>query len=254
MEIQTTAQEIKQALEKATGALPFSAEVQQTWSHKFDKAENALHFQAELQSLCYQLFSDGGMTAMEPYAAPLQVDILYSLGGGTSSFALDSTVVKISKNSFLQTETSVIPVAFPVQFLLTYTVGAETQTVVSAAVTNLCYNYFSGGSSGMEIAVKLGELEEHFPLGGFENAVQIENTVAGHFLLEKREHADSDSVIAVACDAALTGSSPELASVVVLGCAIEEFIRRYRLLSEVDDESLADIDTMTLDNLDYVVL
>lgn len=254
LEIQTTAQEIKQALEKATGALPFSAEVQQTWSHKFDKAENALHFQAELQSLCYQLFSDGGMTAMEPYAAPLQVDILYSLGGGTSSFALDSTVVKISKNSFLQTETSVIPVAFPVQFLLTYTVGAETQTVVSAAVTNLCYNYFSGGSSGMEIAVKLGELEEHFPLGGFENAVQIENTVAGHFLLEKREHADSDSVIAVACDAALTGSSPELASVVVLGCAIEEFIRRYRLLSEVDDESLADIDTMTLDNLDYVVL
>lgn len=80
LEIQTTAQEIKQALEKATGALPFSAEVQQTWSHKFDKAENALHFQAELQSLCYQLFSDGGMTAMEPYAAPLQVEILYSLG------------------------------------------------------------------------------------------------------------------------------------------------------------------------------
>lgn len=103
LEIQTTAQEIKQTLEKATGALPFSAEVQQTWSHKFDKAENALHFQAELQSLCYQLFSDGGMTAMEPYAAPLQVEILYSLGGGASSFALDSTVVEISKNSFLQT-------------------------------------------------------------------------------------------------------------------------------------------------------
>lgn len=106
----------------------------------------------------------------------------------------------------------------------------------------------------MEITAKLGELEEHFPLGGFENAVQIENTAAGHFLLEKREHADSDSVIAAACDAALIGSSPELASVMVLGCAIEEFIRRYRLLSEVDDESLADIDTMTLDNLDYVVL
>ena len=254
LEIQTTAQEIKQALEKATGTLPFSAEVQQTWSHKFDKAENALHFQAELQSLCYQLFSDGGMTAIEPYAAPLQVEILYSLGGGASSCALDSTVVEIAKNSFLQTETSVIPVAFPVQFLLTYAVGAETQTVVSAAVTNLCYNYFSGGSSGMEITAKLGELEEHFPLGGFENAVQIENTAAGHFLLEKREHADSDSVIAAACDAALIGSSPELASVMVLGCAIEEFIRRYRLLSEVDDESLADIDTMTLDNLDYVVL
>lgn len=253
LEIQTTAQEIKQAFEKATGALPFSAEVQQTWSHKFDKAENALHFQAELQSLCYQLFSDGG-TAMEPYAAPLQVEILYSLGGGASSFALDSTVVEIAKNSFLQTETSVIPVAFPVQFLLTYAVVAETQTVVSAAVTNLCYNYFSGGSSGMEITAKLGELEEHFPLGDFENAVQIENTAAGHFLLEKREHADSDSVIAVACDAALTGSSPELASVVVLGCAIEELIRRYRLLSEVDDRSLADIDTMTLDDLDYVIL
>ena len=40
----------------------------------------------------------------------------------------------------------------------------------------------------------------------------------------------------------------------VLGCAIEELIRRYRLLSEVDERSLADIDTMTLDNLDYVVL
>ena len=245
LEIQTTAQEIKQALEKATGALPFSAEVQQTWSHKFDKAENALHFQAELQSLCYQLFSDGGMTAMEPYAAPLQVEILYSLGGGASSFALDSTVVEISKNSFLQAETSVVPVAFPVQFLLTYAVGAETQTVVSAAVSNLCYNYFSGGSSGMEITAKLGELED---------AVQMENTAAGHFLLEKREHADSDSVIAAACDAALTGSSPELASVVVLGCAIEELIRRYRLLSEVDDRSLADIDTMALDDLDYVIL
>lgn len=254
LEIQTTAQEIKQTLEKSNRRLPFSAEVQQTWSHKFDKAENALHFQAELQSLCYQLFSDGGMTAMEPYAAPLQVEILYSLGVGASSFALDSTVVEISKNSFLQTETSVIPVAFPVQFLLTYAVGAETQTVVSAAVTNLCYNYFSGGSSGMEITAKLGELEEHFPLGGFENAVQIENTAAGHFLLEKREHADSDSVITVACDAALTGSSPELVSVVVLSCAIEEFIRRYRLLSEVDDRSLADIDTMTFDDLDYVIL
>ena len=39
----------------------------------------------------------------------------------------------------------------------------------------------------MEITAKLGELEEHFPLGGFENAVQIENTAAGHFC-SKREN------------------------------------------------------------------
>lgn len=254
LELHASARELKTAFEQVNAPVPISAEIEKLNSYKYGSFGNSLQIQSYLQSLCYQLFCGGGATTMVPHVEPLDTEIHYSLGGGATSLVIDSAPVETAKNSFLQTETSVIPVAFPVQFLLTYAVGAETQTVVSAAVTNLCYNYFSGGSSGMEITAKLGELEEHFPLGGFENAVQIENTAAGHFLLEKREHADSDSVIAAACDAALTGSSPELASVVVLGCAIEEFIRRYRLLSEVDDRSLADIDTMTLDNLDYVVL
>lgn len=254
LEIQTTAQEIKQALEKATGALPFSAEVQQTWSHKFDKAENALHFQAELQSLCYQLFSDGGMTAMEPYAAPLQVEILYSLGGGASSFALDSTVVEIAKNSFLQAENAVESVVFPVSFLVTYALDFDVSAVVSASVANLCYHYFSEGRSGMEITATLGDIEERYSLGGFDDDFHMKNTVAGHFLLKKKERAASDSIVAAVCDAALNGSASIMTSIMVLGCTLEEIIRRYRLLHEVDDELLTDIDAATLDDLDYVTL
>ena len=68
------------------------------------------------------------------------------------------------------------------------------------------------------------------------------------------EFARLVNIVSAVCDAALNGSASIMTSIMVLGCTLEEIIRRYRLLHEVDDELLTDIDAATLDDLDYVTL
>lgn len=254
LELRSAAETSKQSFEQTVSEMPIWAGIEEVRGQKFESFAETLHLDAKLQSLCYQLFSDGGKAAMEPHAEPLDIQLLYSLGGGDASLALNVSVSETEKTAFIQPKVSAEPVVFPIQFLITYAVGTETSTDISAAVSNLCYHYFTGVNSAAEITAAIGELEEHFPLGGFDNTVQLNSAVGGHFLLEKRERADYGSVVSAECETFLNGSSPELTAAVVLGCAIKELVRRYRLLSDIDSDMLNNFDSMTLDALDYVIL
>ena len=254
LELRASARELKTAFEQVNAPIPISAEIAKLNSYKCGSFSNSLQIQSYLQSLCYQLFCGGGATTMVPHVEPLDTEIHYSLGGGATSLVIDSTPVETAKNSFLQPATSVVLAALPVEFLVTYTVGLDAKTAIAATVSNLCYNRLISGSAAMEITASLGELEEHFSLGNFDAGLQIDSRAAKHFLLEKKNQVDSDSILTAACEAALNGASPEIASVITLGCTLQELLLRHRLLEDMDSDALAAFDEITLEDLRYVVI
>ena len=149
---------------------------------------------------------------------------------------------------------STVPCVLLGTFPLATVLSVPARTAIAATVSNLCYNRLISGSAAMEITASLGELEEHFSLGNFDAGLQIDSRAAKHFLLEKKNQADSDSILAAACEAALNGASPEIASVITLGCTLQELLLRHRLLEDMDSDALAAFDEITLEDLRYVVI
>lgn len=116
----------------------------------------------------------------------------------------------------------------------------------------LLYRYTTGMEAAFAIAASIGETEFHYSVGDGSNAIGIE-TSEPETIAEKKLQignaiemfyelvVETISLFAVSNDAEIL-------------MTLNAGMKRYRLLSDLDDKTLAEIDDMTLEELDFVVL
>lgn len=123
---------------------------------------------------------------------------------------------------------------------------------ISHANPELLYRYTIGIESAFAIAASLGETEFHYSLGSGSSEIGIEidelDTLA-------KKHLQVSNAIGVFCEFVIkTISLFAVSNEVEIVASLDAGMKRYRLLSEIDDMILSEIDDTNLGELDFVVL
>lgn len=130
--------------------------------------------------------------------------------------------------------------------------SVDAQMGIGAELDGPFYRYSTGAESGLAISVTVGDIELHYSLGdgasGIGIGVDSPDTAA-----KKSEIIVSDMGIGVDADMTKTGGVSIQSG---MGIEVEaEFeLRRMRRLYEMDDQTLANYDSMTMSDVDYILL
>ena len=123
---------------------------------------------------------------------------------------------------------------------------------ISQANPELLYRYTIGMESAFAIAASLGETEFHYSLGSGSSKIRIKiddlNTLA-------KKHLQVSNAIGAFCEFVIkTISLFAVSNEIEIVASLHAGMKRYRLLSEIDDMILSEIDDINLGELDFVVL
>lgn len=129
----------------------------------------------------------------------------------------------------------------------------DAPIVVSAELANLCYSIYDTAETAIGIAQYVLGTELHHSFGFGNSALHIGAAVSGtnaqKFLaIESYAH-----ILANAVDFAVKYITVD-ASAAVIDVGASSIVKRHRLLSEIDSDTLADLDGSTLEELDFVIL
>lgn len=123
---------------------------------------------------------------------------------------------------------------------------------ISQTKPDLLYRYAIGMESAFAIAASLGETEFHYSLGNGSSKFGIE--VLGPKILAEKRMRINDAVAMFCKLVAETISLFSASDEVEIVTSLNAGMKRYRLLSELDDMSLTEMDDINLGELDFVVL
>ena len=128
----------------------------------------------------------------------------------------------------------------------------ESAMEIGLANPELYYRYTMGMEAAFAIAASISETEFHYSLGDGSSAMNI-TTSKPKTAAEKRLQINNivemfSSLVVETISMFAVSNSTEILSVLNAG------MKRYRLLSELDDKTLTEIDNITLKDLDFVVL
>lgn len=185
---------------------------------------------------------------------PLEAELRYSLGSATNLLELSVPAVDTIKQTFLQPEVPVEITNLPLEFLLTYHVGAESALEFNSEVLGLFYNIFAEAETEMTVDASLLDIKERISLGSGQNDVELRSDITEAPLLKKREQVGGQIVIEVSEQFGKICNIQTLINPIVFGATAQAIIRRYRLLQEMDDLDVAAFDDMMLDDVDYVII
>ena len=187
-------------------------------------------------------------------AKPLITQLSSSAGGGNFPLLVSSSIVGIDKKSVLRISPWTVVNASIAQInQLDYLVTGVPSAIVSS-IKNLCYQVPFEASSNVEITVIVLGAEVRHSLGSWYNGANIDGKVVDTLAYK---------FIAVPTITGMTQEAtgipkkviyPESRSIAIEAASLNVDMKRYRLLLEVDDSTLGDIDNMTLEELDFVWL
>lgn len=130
--------------------------------------------------------------------------------------------------------------------------SGNSQICIDQSSPELLYRYTTGLEAAFQIVASLGETEFHYSLGDGSSAIGIEVSHP-ETLLEKK--LEINNAIEIFHDLVVeTISLFAVSNDIEIQTTLNAGMKRYRLLSEMDNSALSELDDMTLDELDYVVL
>lgn len=185
---------------------------------------------------------------------PLETELRYSLGSATNLLEFSVSDVDTIKQTFLQPEVSVEITNLPLEFLLTYHVGAESTLEFNSEVLSLFYDIFAEAETEMAVNASLLDIEEHTSLGAVQNEIELRSNITETPRLEKRGQVDGRIIIEVSEQFKKICNLQTFINPIVFSATAQAIIRRYRLLQEMDDLDVATFDDMMLDDVDYVTI
>lgn len=185
---------------------------------------------------------------------PLEAELRYSLGSATNLLELSVPAVDTIKQTFLQPEVPVEITNLPLEFLLTYHVGAESTLEFNSEVLSLFYDIFAEAETEMAVNASLLDIEEHTSLGAVQNEIELRSNITETPRLEKRGQVDGRIIIEVSEQFKKICNLQTFINPIVFSATAQAIIRRYRLLQEMDDLDVATFDDMMLDDVDYVTI
>lgn len=210
------------------GGIVISAAPMQGTLQKMTKGESSIIFQSEADAI-----------------------LSHSLGHMESGFIINSNSPPMYKHSFFNGTSGFVLNAAPLDTKRLNRFTVDNSILLTAELKNLCYlicfNIDNGFVLDTEAAGALIKV-----LYGTENGIVLSTEASAATI--KAIHVESGMVL----DLEVTGIPVKVVkpeeSGIVIDTKVSADLKRYRLLCDMDNLSLADIDGMTLEELDYVWL
>lgn len=185
---------------------------------------------------------------------PLVTQASSSTGRGDFPVIVDANVSNSLKHSLLNLKNTVFTNAEIDQINQVDYIDADESVVIDSTLQNLCYNLTITASASMEIVALVLGTEIYYSLGGWYSGLTLNSKVIGSWA---QKLIVTETIINIGQEVTenlIKVLYPNDSEMVI---GIQDFnadMKRYRLLNELDDLRLADIDDMTLEELDYVWL
>lgn len=178
--------------------------------------------------------------------------IAKSGGNGHSEVEIDAEVQNTLKRGIESASASVYIGAHPIETNAKYSIGADSDAVISAELSNLCYRFYNAASSIVQLSASIVGTEFHYSLGHGWSGICFGTNVSG--VSEKYITIDNIiSVLSSVIEAAQKFLVPS-DSGIAIDAEAGSIIKRYRVLTEMDENTLSYYDNMTLDTIDYVIV
>lgn len=184
--------------------------------------------------------------------ASIDAMVAKSLGGGSSRMNIDAHVRQSLKNSLLR-PAAALPIDVNVRQISEQnflTVDAPVEP--SAEIVDLCYRFYTAAGTAMQIAAAVIETEIHFSLGSGESEVELFASADG--AAKKYEAIQSTVEILAGITEKITQFMAPEKGGILLSAAATPILKRHRLLSEMDADTLLTYDDMALEDIDYIIL
>lgn len=130
---------------------------------------------------------------------------------------------------------------------------ADAPVVITAELANLCYSLYETASNTIGLAQYVLGTEIHHSLGRGNSALLIGSAVTGSNMEKFIRIDHALHVMANAIEGAIKYITLDQTGI-VFDLDASSILKRHRLLSEMDGDTLSDYDTMTLDEIDFVIL
>lgn len=185
---------------------------------------------------------------------PLVTQVASSTGRGDFPLLVDAGVTDTLKHSLLNLRSAFTPNAAVKQINQVDYIRAETSTVIDSALKSLCYNLVFDASAAIEIMALVLGTEIRHSLGVWYNGLTLDSKVTGTWAQKFIVAETVTTIMQEATGKLIKVLYPDDDNIVVKAFDLNISMKRHRLLYELDDLHLADIDSMTLKELDYVWL
>lgn len=231
--------------------LDVSASFQTHYTLYSDEAEVVLS--ADCIKTLSNMFA-GVESALQLDVQPITAFTGKSGGNAEAAVVLDSVLEKEVKNSLL---TIINPIDMDAVVIGTNKTGllsVDAALPIHSDITNLCYRFYTGGQAVIQFAADVLETELHYSLGEGTTSITLNSEVDGGDCATKYESFESlVNILSEITEAINQIMVPDEVQV-ILGFEAEPILKRYRLLKEMDNNSLLEYDDMELEEIDYVII
>ena len=181
----------------------------------------------------------------------LQYDLSKSIGSGESEMRLSTRSAHTMKEAFEQFRSAPILNADVTTAAEVYA-EVDWQTVLKTDEFDIFYMIAVQGEAVMNLLCS-ADLEMWYTLGTAENYMYL--SIENSSVQSEKFMTYQDFLPLIAeINGMLECFINPLGGNILLSSALDAGMKRHRLLSEVDELTLADLDAMSLDDLDYVIL
>lgn len=209
----------------------------------------------ELDIPAFALFAQSFFALEDQIGIQVSQPIAYaksSLGDAESAMAIVAKSLAEQKQVFDVVQNQTAFTADPLAFRKHDFESGSNAIGIDQASPELLYRYTTGMEAAFAIVAGIGETEFHYSLGDGSSTIGIEVSEL-QSIAEKR--LQIENAIEIFCNLVVdTISLFSVSNDIEILTTLSAGIKRYRLLSDLDDKTLAEIDDMTLEELDYVVL
>lgn len=193
-------------------------------------------------------------SALQIAVAPLAAQIAKSAGGGSTGVVMNQSVRGTLKSSIEKFVSSTQILADVSNTVKRTHNTVDNRVEFCSELADLCYRFYTGANTAVQIAAAVLGTELHYSLGYGKSGIVIGADVSdGDYATKYETVSNVVSVLAEAIESIVQIVSPPEHKILILSEA--SFIkRRYRLLYEMDPDTLISYDNMSLDDVDYVIL
>lgn len=244
---------IKLCIEKLSMGVGLGASVDFKSHSTFSAEASPIIIDTTVKSAMERTFNalDNGLVLA---VQPLVTQSSTSTGRRDLPLLVDSDITGTLKRSLLNLRNAAIPEAAIKQFSQADYLNMDSPMAIDAALQNLCYQLSFDASAAVEIVALVLGTEISHSLGRWYNGLVLNSCVAG---TAAQKFITAQSIVTILQEATAKLQMilyPE-ETLVILGVPNLDVVkRRYRLLGEMDHDTLSAYDGMSLDDVDYVIL
>ncbi|MEY8573291.1 hypothetical protein AALD01_02640 [Oscillospiraceae bacterium 21-37] len=223
--------EVHYALNPVSSKLILNSDTTKFLCNTFASAQNVLEF-----------------TASSVYAQTKK-----PFGKAHTEIEITAELKESLKNALEQAHSRVVPSTSLAGINKLGIIRGYTAVEPGATMVDLLYRIYTAASGGITIAAAALETEIHFSLGSGQSQLELSDRIIGECSIKQNEVASCLKILSELTDTLVACIQPTEATLEFFG-QVNPFVKRHRILSEMDADQLVQYDDMSLDDVDYVVL